>query len=163
MNSYQPLLAAAKNMSEEQFPDCLVNVTECMPVAHSATLKHLMTFLSEVASHSEINSMDTENIARIFAPTIMRSQEGDTYSTQTAPGAAPAPLVSAEVMQQDLMKAATELNLCKIVVQRMLKANGDSVSPTAGENAAASLPELQLNAKMLSRLERQDSGRRFRG
>jgi len=151
-------MAAARkfqeNKSEDQCRETFSDILACMPVQHSSTLKHLLKFLCEVEANSEVNSMDAENIARIFAPTIM----WDRTTSVPAPAAAAAPL-STEAMQQDLLRAATELNMNKIVVKQLLKLYAaESVGQSArGGDASVAAEEEQsagpvLNAKMLSRL-----------
>jgi len=149
-------MAAARkfqeNKSEEQCRETFSDILACMPIQHSSTLKHLLKFLSEVEANSEVNSMDAENIARIFAPTIMWDR---TTSGPTPAAAAP---VSTEAMQQDLLRAATELNMNKIVVKQLLKLYAaESVGQsTRGGDASVAAEEQSvgpvLNAKMLSRL-----------
>ena len=165
--SYQPLLALARKYletkSEEQSRDTCADIVACMPPQHSGTLNHLLLFLKEVEANSAENLMDDENIARIFAPTIMWSREERMQQQQQASGASgageagTAAAVSAEALQQDLVKAATELNLCKIVVKLLLKLHSVAGAVDGGEDAAVG-GVAALNSKMMSRLAGGRSG-----
>ena len=48
-----------------------------LPKAHYDTLCYLLHHLSRVAENSDLNKMESSNLAVVFAPTIMRSAEGD--------------------------------------------------------------------------------------
>jgi len=176
LHSYQPLLAAARkfqeNKSEEQFRETSSEIQACMPAEHSCTLSHLLRFLCEVEANSEANSMDAENLSRIFAPTIMWSREEAAAAAPAAAGAAGAGAGAgaAAAMQQDLMRAATELNLCKIVVAQLLKQHAAAVAAAAGagrsgdaggrgQSTASGEEGPALDPKVLSRLQ----AGRFRG
>ena len=137
-----------------------------MPREHRATLEHLLRFLALVAAHSEVNSMDSENLSRVFAPTIMWACEG---SDAAAAGGSP------EAAQQ---MALVELTLSKVAVQQLLRrftippaaaagADSDTATATdasslASSSAAGNGAEVEgfkLNAKMLSRLGGGRTGR----
>ena len=48
-----------------------------LPPAHFHTLKYLCEHLLNVSQHSSRNQMTMENLAIVFAPTIMRSENPD--------------------------------------------------------------------------------------
>lgn len=162
LRSFQPLLSAARRFqesrSEADFDATSADILACMPREHRATLEHLLRFLALVAAHSEVNSMDSENLSRVFAPTIMWAREG---SDAAAVGGG-----SPETAQQ---MALVELTLSKVAVQQLLRkftvppstaaSGADSAaavsSPTVGDSAEG----FKLNAKMLSRLGGGRTGR----
>ena len=163
LRSFQPLLSAARrfqeNRSEADFDATSADILACMPREHRATLEHLLRFLALVAAHSEVNSMDSENLSRVFAPTIMWAREGSDAAAAAGGG-------SPETAQQ---MALVELTLSKVAVQQLLRrftvppstaaTGADSAaavsSPTVGDSAEG----FKLNAKMLSRLGGGRTGR----
>ena len=43
-----------------------------LPAQNYKTLKFLVEFLSEVASHSSVNKMDAKNLSYVFGPNFLR-------------------------------------------------------------------------------------------
>ena len=140
-----------------------------------------MSFLTDVSTHSAENSMDMENLSRIFAPTLMRPADGPGGTGgRASPPTAAGGSSSMEAMQLDLIKAAAELNLCKVAVDLMLQRalrckqvlleRGGADGAGAAEAAAPQdLREIEaevvagLNDKMLQRMERMGMGVSGRG
>jgi hypothetical protein len=109
-----------ENKDVAAWDEALQEILACMPLPHSSTLQHLLSFLVEVSEYSADNSMDRENLSRIFAPTLMRAAagSGDAASSLKAGGAAG---TSMETLQLDLLVAAAELNLCKVSVELLMQ------------------------------------------
>lgn len=55
-----------------------------LPPAHYHTLKYLMAHLHRVTEQQNKNMMSAENLAIVFAPTVLRSPETDPLSSLTA-------------------------------------------------------------------------------
>lgn len=57
---------------------------DCLPPAHYHTLKYLVLHLHRVTEKQQQNMMNAENLAIVFAPTLLRSPETDPLFSLTA-------------------------------------------------------------------------------
>jgi len=64
--------------------DLLRHTLAQLPPAHYHTLKYLMAHLKKTTEHQQQNMMSAENLAIVFAPTLLRSPETDPLSSLTA-------------------------------------------------------------------------------
>ena len=70
-------------MSREQLFEQLRRDLRSLPPAHYHTLKYLMAHLHRVSERHSRNMMSAENLAIVFAPTLLRSPESDPLSGLT--------------------------------------------------------------------------------
>ncbi|XP_064610312.1 N-chimaerin-like isoform X2 [Liolophura sinensis] len=81
---YPKLLASTtpKTLSGSRRVQLMREALKELPAAHYQTLKYLIAHLSRVEQRKEVNKMSPENLAIVFAPTIMRAKDvdGDPYS-----------------------------------------------------------------------------------
>ncbi|VDN02484.1 unnamed protein product [Thelazia callipaeda] len=61
----------------------LRNLVHKLPLAHYETLKYLMGHLKEVVAHSDINKMETRNLALMFGPSIVRPSDDNMATMVT--------------------------------------------------------------------------------
>ncbi|XP_013395393.1 N-chimaerin [Lingula anatina] len=64
-----------------QVVKCAVNL---LPPSHYHTLKFLMKHLQKVTEKKSVNMMGPENLATVFAPTLLRSPDSDPLASLTA-------------------------------------------------------------------------------
>jgi len=70
--------------SQDQMFDMLRNCLALLPPSHYHTTKYLMSHLHRVTEAKHKNMMSSENLAIVFAPTLLRSPETDPLSGLTA-------------------------------------------------------------------------------
>ncbi|MFH4977203.1 hypothetical protein AB6A40_003912 [Gnathostoma spinigerum] len=61
----------------------LRNLLRKLPPAHYATLKYLIRHLREVVQHSDVNKMETRNMALMFGPSIVRPSDDNMATMVT--------------------------------------------------------------------------------
>jgi hypothetical protein len=66
-----------EDMNPDKKLDVLRHHLSQLPPAHYHTLKYLMAHLHRVTDHQQQNMMNAENMAIVFAPTLLRSPETD--------------------------------------------------------------------------------------
>ncbi|CAH1775714.1 unnamed protein product [Owenia fusiformis] len=74
----------ANNMSDEGKSKLLRDAVNQLPPAHYHTLKYLMAHLHRVTDKCKSNMMNAENLATVFAPTLLRSIDTDPITSLTA-------------------------------------------------------------------------------
>jgi hypothetical protein len=70
---YQPLLAAARLSDPSQRLTSLWQLIQQLPPVHLTNLRFLIKFLAKLATHSEQNKMNPQNIAIAIAPSLIWS------------------------------------------------------------------------------------------
>ncbi|KAL5970226.1 N-chimaerin, partial [Taenia solium] len=73
-------IARDEQLSEEQKHDLLKGCIQRLPLAHYYCLRYLMAHLNRVAEHQQTNMMSSENLAIVFAPSLMSSSYTDPLS-----------------------------------------------------------------------------------
>lgn len=84
----QPLLDAAKTVKDERAEEraeysAMREVLSKLPDINQRVLRHLLGLLFQVSENSDVNFMNANNCATVFAPTLLREEE----PASTAPGA----------------------------------------------------------------------------
>ncbi|XP_052749731.1 uncharacterized protein LOC113512037 isoform X2 [Galleria mellonella] len=85
---YQPFLQTQKIRSRRLQWEALKLIVQLLPAAHRDTLNALLSFLAQLATHSEDdhqpgNKMDAANLATIFAPNILhRNKPNEAASAE---------------------------------------------------------------------------------
>ncbi|VDM17188.1 unnamed protein product [Hydatigera taeniaeformis] len=74
------ILEGDEQLSEEQKHDFLKGCIQRLPLAHYYCLRYLMGHLNRVAEHQHTNMMSSENLAIVFAPSLMSSSYTDPLS-----------------------------------------------------------------------------------
>ncbi|OON23543.1 RhoGAP domain protein, partial [Opisthorchis viverrini] len=74
---YDRLKSVGFKIQLGQDQEMVTDSIEMLPAPNYHLLQFLCQFLSEVAEHHEVNLMTVENLASIFAPNILRQEEGD--------------------------------------------------------------------------------------
>uniref|UniRef100_A0A1I8EKK0 Rho-GAP domain-containing protein n=1 Tax=Wuchereria bancrofti TaxID=6293 RepID=A0A1I8EKK0_WUCBA len=69
--------------SNIDFTDSRWNDTRKLPSAHYQTLKYLMEHLRAVVEHSDVNKMETRNLALMFGPSIVRPSDDNMATMVT--------------------------------------------------------------------------------
>ncbi|ESO07965.1 hypothetical protein HELRODRAFT_75127, partial [Helobdella robusta] len=72
------------DLNNTQKLEQIKNSFELLPPAHNHTLKHLISHLHRVTEKQQKNMMNAENLAIVFAPTLLRSPETDPLFSLTA-------------------------------------------------------------------------------
>lgn len=85
----------------------------------------MFRLLADISMQSAENNMSVENIARIFAPTLLRSSKE---------------------LSSDAMTAFAEVSLHKILLQRL-------IDKAVKSKSALDLSSLHLSARMMSRMQ----------
>ena len=57
---------------ESELPTVLRNICSALPQEHRALLAYLATFLTKVAAQSSTSMMTVQNLAKIFAPSLLK-------------------------------------------------------------------------------------------
>ncbi|KAH9285119.1 N-chimaerin [Echinococcus granulosus] len=73
-------IARDEQLSEEQKHDFFKGCIQRLPSAHYYCLRYLMAHLNRVAEHQRVNMMSSENLAIVFAPSLMSSSYTDPLS-----------------------------------------------------------------------------------
>jgi hypothetical protein len=55
--------------------DCIKKILNMVPTIHLRLLIYLVTFLRKVSEHASENKMNNANLAMVFAPNLLRSQD----------------------------------------------------------------------------------------
>ena len=65
-----PTTAAEK---ESELPEVLKQVVASLPAEHKSLVAYISAMLLKVAAKSEVNKMGMNNLATVFAPSLLRS------------------------------------------------------------------------------------------
>ncbi|KAG5444243.1 Rho GTPase-activating protein 22 [Clonorchis sinensis] len=74
---YDRLKSVGFKVQLGQDQEMVTDSIEMLPAPNYHLLQFLCQFLNEVAEHHEVNLMTVENLASIFAPNILRQEDGD--------------------------------------------------------------------------------------
>ncbi|KAM3171552.1 hypothetical protein ACTXT7_016392, partial [Hymenolepis weldensis] len=77
---FRQLDARNEDLSDEQKHDLIKACIQRLPTAHYYCLWYLMAHLNRVADHQKMNMMSSENLAIVFAPSLMSSSYTDPLS-----------------------------------------------------------------------------------
>ncbi|CAG9860235.1 unnamed protein product [Phyllotreta striolata] len=77
---YPSFIKADKIENHTERMEQLRKLLRCLPKHNYYTLKHIVEHLRRVADNCECNKMDSKNLAIVFGPTIVRSEEGNMQS-----------------------------------------------------------------------------------
>jgi len=72
---YESFITAQQERDPNKRIRFLRHLLSCLPPVNRATLQHLISFLSRVEKHSEVNKMAVHNLATVFAPNLLRHRE----------------------------------------------------------------------------------------
>uniref|UniRef100_A0A5K3ESY6 Beta-chimaerin n=2 Tax=Mesocestoides corti TaxID=53468 RepID=A0A5K3ESY6_MESCO len=80
--AYPELIEVSRDeqLSDEQKHDLLKGCVQRLPPAHYHCLRYLMAHLNRVAANQQSNMMTSENLAIVFAPSLMSSSYTDPLS-----------------------------------------------------------------------------------
>ena len=73
------LFETNSNSSDSDLIKQILSVVHSMPDEHWRTLLFLLGFLAEIANHASHNKMGIDNIAVVFAPTLLRPRNDDPH------------------------------------------------------------------------------------
>lgn len=73
-----------ENMDNDERLQMIYHTLNMLPPAHYQTLKHLVQHLARVTKLQRVNMMSPENLAIVFAPSLLRSIETDPLTSLTA-------------------------------------------------------------------------------
>ncbi|XP_064643731.1 N-chimaerin-like isoform X2 [Lineus longissimus] len=84
--SYPLFIEAVRKdgLDQDERLQMVYHATGKLPPAHYQTLKYLMAHLGRVVEKQRVNMMSPENLAIVYAPTLLRSPDTDPLSSLTA-------------------------------------------------------------------------------
>ncbi|XP_052802986.1 N-chimaerin-like isoform X2 [Mya arenaria] len=85
--SYRKIIQGMNQESKKDKVTFLREGLAMLPPAHYQTLKYLVNHLVRVSEHKAKNMMTTDNLAIVFAPTLMRSPDSDPMLNLMSVGA----------------------------------------------------------------------------
>ncbi|PRP82560.1 hypothetical protein PROFUN_04865 [Planoprotostelium fungivorum] len=77
-DKFDAFSAAARDVD----PERIIQLCVALPVLNQCCLKVLLSFIDKILAHSKVNLMETQAVATVFAPNVLRPRaEGDLMST----------------------------------------------------------------------------------